>query len=672
MQDATMATTKRLRGFIRVYLRSSASIGLLLASLSLPMLAAEPERPLIPLFTAAEIPVKCDEGLAQARAMIAKMESNANADTFFDEWNRLQIAIQDTSNPIGFIANVDPQKAVRDAAEACTQKYSRLGVEILQDEKLLVRVREAKAATPAQVKLKKDLADAFEDSGVSLPPEKRARAKQIFDRLTTLRQEFSRNVRDNDIKVRFTPAETEGLPESYLKAQKRDADGNYVLGVDYPAYFPFMSNAKDEAARKRYYMAFQSRGGERNLVLLEEMYRLRRELAQLYGLPSFAQYGVRRKMAATPEAVSSFLGQVSKAVVQREKAELEELRAEKARLTKRPLDETRLHYWDVAYYQEGLRRLRFDIDQEALRKYFPTHAALDYTLLVAQKLYGVKFEEVKVPVWHPDVRYFDVRDAKTGEFISGFYLDLFPREGKFSHAAAWGVRGSSRVAGRTPVSALVTNFNRDGLNQTELRTLLHEFGHVLHGVLSRTEYVSQSGTTVKRDFVEAPSQMFEAWGRREQSLALFKHVCADCPQLSGDEIARLESARRFGQGYRYATQVSYARLDMALSEDPRPPLEVWSAIESEKPLGHVDGTLFPAAFDHLAGGYAMGYYGYLWSEVIGFDLLTAFSKDMLDPAVGARYRETILSQGSQQDESAMVAKFLGRPLSNEAFFAELK
>ncbi len=667
-----MGTTYIVPSFVRCRLRQSAFPALLVASLSLPTFAAESERPLIPLFTAAEIPVKCDEGLATARKMIAAIQSGTDGETFFDEWNRLQIAIQDTGNPIGFIANVDPDKAVREAAEACTQKYSRLGVEIFQDEKLLARAQGAKATTPVRRKLKKDLSDAFEDSGVSLPPEKRARAKQIFDRLTTLRQEFSRNVRDNDIKVRFTPAEMEGLPESYLKAQKRDADGNYVLGVDYPAYFPFMSNAKDEAARKRYYMAFQSRGGERNLVLLEEMYRLRRELAQLYGLTSFAQYGVRRKMAATPEAVSTFLEQVNKAVVRRERAELDELRAEKARLLKTPVEETRLYYWDVAYYQEGLRRLRFDIDQEALRRYFPTRAALDYTLLVAQKLYGVKFEEAKVPVWHPDVRYFDVRDAKTGEFISGFYLDLFPREGKFSHAAAWGVRGSSRVAGRTPVSVLVTNFNREGLNQSELRTLLHEFGHVLHGVLSRTEYVAQAGTSVKRDFVEAPSQMFEAWGRREQSLALFRQVCADCPQLSGDEIARLEAARRFGQGYRYATQVSYARLDMALSENPRPPLEVWTAIEAEKPLGHVDGTLFPAAFDHLAGGYAMGYYGYLWSEVIGFDLLTAFSKDMLDPAVGARYREAILSQGSQQDESAMIARFLGRPLSNEAFFAELK
>ena len=522
VRATTLDTGERLGRFIGVHLCSSVSVAFLAASLATASLAAESARPLIPLLTAEEIPVRCEEGLRTARSMIAAMEAKAGGEGFFDEWNRLQVAIQDTSNPVSFLGNVHPDKAVRDASEPCTQKYSQLRVEIFQDAKLLARARAASPANPVQAKLRKDLLDAFEDSGVALPPDKRARAKAIFDRLTALRQEFARNLRDNPAKVTFTPAEMEGLPEAYLKAQKRDAEGNYVLGVDYAAYFPFMSSAKDGAARERYFMAFNARGGERNLAILEEMYGLRRELASLYGLPTFADYGLRRKMAGKPATVQSFLGEVQQAVAAQEKSELEELRAEKARLAGTPLAETRLYQWDVAYYQEGLRRLRFSIDQEALRKYFPTRAAVDYALLVSQTLYGVKFEEVKVPVWHPDVRYFDVRDGATGEVISGFYLDLFPREGKFGHAAAFAVRGASRLAGRTPVSALVTNFNRDGLNQSELRTLLHEFGHVLHGVLSRTDYVSQAGTSVKGDFVEAPSQMFEEWTRNAQSLALFR------------------------------------------------------------------------------------------------------------------------------------------------------
>jgi thimet oligopeptidase len=238
------------------------------------------------------------------------------------------------------------------------------------------------------------------------------------------------------------------------------------------------------------------------------------------------------------------------------------------------------------------------VDQEALRKYFPTDKAIEYTFLVSQTLYGVKFVEQKVRVWHPDVRYFDVVDAKTGRFISGFYIDLFPREGKFNHAAAFPIRGVSR-------SRSARRYRRwwqpepRGLNHDELETLLHEFGHVLHGVLSQADYNQHAGTSVKGDFVEAPSQMFEEWARREQPLALFKKVCPDCPQLTKEQVTQLDAARRYGQGIRYARQWLYASFDMALATDPRPPLAVWKALEAATPLGHVEGTSFPSSFRHM-------------------------------------------------------------------------
>jgi len=362
---------------------------------------------------------------------------------------------------------------------------------------------------------------------------------------------------------------------------------------------------------------------------------------------------------------------VKSAVTELEKKDVEELRAEKARELATPLAQTKLERWDVSYYSEKVRRERFNIDQEALRKYFPTDKAVDYMMRVSQTLYGVKFREAKVPTWHEDVRYFDVLDAKTGRFVSGFYLDLFPREGKFNHAAAFPLRGVSRIAGRTPLSALVTNFNREGLDHDELETLMHEFGHVLHGVLSRADYNPHAGTSVKGDFVEAPSQMFEEWARREQPLALFKEVCAACPQLTHDDIARLEAARRYGQGLRYARQWLYASFDMALATDPRPPLAVWKALENATPLGYVEGTSFPSAFSHIANQYGAGYYGYMWSEVLALDMLSPFKANMLDPKVGARYRDTILAPGSQEEEMDLVRRFLGRAPSSDAFFAEI-
>jgi thimet oligopeptidase len=177
---------------------------------------------------------------------------------------------------------------------------------------------------------------------------------------------------------------------------------------------------------------------------------------------------------------------------------------------------------------------------------------------------------------------------------------------------------------------------------------------------------------VKRDFVEAPSQMFEEWARREQPLALFKQVCPGCPQLTSAEIERLESARKYGKGIQYARQWLYATFDMTLSSEPQPPLALWKSLEQATPLGHVEGTSFPSAFSHIAGsGYAAGYYGYMWSEVIALDMLTPFKKDMLDPKVGLRYRDNILAQGGQREEMQSVRGFLGRDPSNEAFFAEI-
>jgi thimet oligopeptidase len=633
--------------------------------------AAAPVRPVMPMYDAAGITEACEKGLAHQHAMIAAMDARSGAGRIFDEWNALSIDIEDTLNPIYLLGSVHPDKAVRDAAEPCLQKYTALQTEMFQDEKLYARVSTAPPMNPHQAKLKKDLLEGFEDSGVALPPAKRARAKEIFDRLEALRQEFDRAVRDDPRKVTFSPAEMAGMPEAYLKGKTKDDKGNYVLGLDYPSFFPFIQNAKDGEARKRYYIAKYTQGGPENIDRMYEVFKLRQELAGLYGLPSFAAYALRHKMVHDVETVDRFLASVKGAVTDLEKKEIEELRLEKSKDLGTPLADTRVQRWDLLYYQDKVRRERYSIDQEKLRKYFPSDKSVEYVFAVAQRLYGVKFVEAKVPVWNPDVRYYDVLDATSGKFISGFYIDLYPREGKYGHAAAFPLRGASTRTGRTPISALVANLDPNGLTQSELEVLMHEFGHVLHGVLSRAEYNPDAGTAVKNDFVEAPSQMFEEWARREQPLELFKQVCAECPHLTHDEIERLDAARRYGQGTRYARQWLYAAYDMSLSTDPQPPLEVWKKFESATPLGYVEGTLFPASFSHIVSNYGAGYYGYMWSEVLALDMLTPFKKNMLDPVVGRRYRDTILANGGQEEEMALVKRFLGRAPSSDAFFAEI-
>ena len=644
----------------------------LAAALSpLALAAPAPEATPMPMYDAAGVEKACTASLEQARKSMAAMEAKKGSAGLLAEWNRHFILVDDASNTISLYGMIHPDKDVRAAAEKCEQQFTSLGTELNQNEKIFARLKGYQPKGAAEAKLKRDLMNAFEDSGAALPPDKRARAKAIMDELEVERLAFERNVRDDPTKVVFTPAEMEGLPEAYLKARKRDDAGNYVLGLDQPSYSPFMQNAKSEAARERYYRARTQQGGLKNLEHMERLFKLRQELAALYGLPSYADYALRRKMAAKPANVAKFLDDVKAAVAPAQQKELADLRAAKAAESGTPLEATVLRTWDTAYYTEKLRRARYDVDQEKLRAYFPADKSLDYSLLLASRLYGLQFRESKVPTWHEDVRYFDIHDAKTGAYLANLYVDLFPRDGKRPGAFAGAVRTPSKLANRRATSVLVANFNRVGLNQRELETLLHELGHALNSSLSYVDYAPQGLSTIKWDFVEAPSQMFEEWARRKQSLALFKEVCPQCPQLTDEEIRKLDQARRFGEASGYAYQWLLASFDMEMSLRPRPPMEAWKALESATPLGHVEGTTFPTGFRHLASGYAAGYYGYMWSRVIARDLLTAFKDDLLDPRVGARYRETILGAGSQMEEAEMVRKFLGRDPSSAPFFAEI-
>jgi thimet oligopeptidase len=657
-----------------------STLGILLLAAPVAAFAAalipSPARLVLPVYNAAQMKTVCAAAIAKAQQRAGEIEalpvSKVNIANTIDAWNRMSADFEDAEGVIYRLGSVHPDKAARDASDECQLKITEFRTEMMQREPLYQRFLAIKPVAPHARKFKRDLIEAFEDTGVVLPVDKRARVKEIIQRLELLRQEFDRNVRDNKTRLSFAPEELAGMPQDYLDKAKRDDKGNFLLGFDYPDYLPFMANADDESARKRYYLAFQNRGGDRNLVLMDESMRLNLELAKLYGLPSYAHYIIRRRMAETPENVNAFLDGVTVAVRDAEKREVEELRTLKAATLGKPLANVAIGRWDVAYYQEKVRKSRYAIDQEALRKYFPTMPSVNWVLDVASRLYGVKFQEVKVPAWHEDVRYYDVRDAATGKFLSGIYLDLFPRDGKYKHAAAFPVRSVSTNLGRTPVSVLVTNFDRKGLTHSEVETMFHEFGHVLHGVLSRTEYDPQGGTSVMRDFVEAPSQMFEEWARRKESIALLGRSCKDCPTLDPELINRLDDARRYGAGVRYSRQHLYAAFDMQLSgPKPGPSLETWVRLEGATPLGYVSGTQFPGSFSHLLNGYGAGYYGYMWSEVLALDMLSAYDGNIMNPKVGHRFRDVILANGGQVPAQDLVRKFLGRAPNSKAFFAEI-
>jgi thimet oligopeptidase len=265
-----------------------------------------------------------------------------------------------------------------------------------------------------------------------------------------------------------------------------------------------------------------------------------------------------------------------------------------------------------------------------------------------------------------------VVDADTGSLLGTLFVDLYPRADKYKHAAVWSFRNASSLVDRRPAAALVVNFNRQGLTLDELETLLHEFGHALHALLSTTRHAAQGGTNVQLDFVEAPSQMLEDWAYDPRVIALMREVCPSCVPVPPALLAQAKAARDFGKGVRVSRQHLFARYDLALhGREVLEPMALWTRMEGETPLGTVAGTLFPAGFEHIASGYAAGYYGYLWSQVMADDLRTAFAADRLDARVGMRYRQTVLQNGGQVAPADLVQRFLGRPTDSRAFFEAL-
>jgi thimet oligopeptidase len=650
-------------------------LSLLLAASGLQAAAPQAPGPAFPQYASpAALKSACDSGLASAAAQLRQLERRRVDGGWLAAQDAFSARLEDLSNPITFIAQVHPDKALRDASEACELRWNDFLSSLAQNERLYRATRKLHAADETDRQLRQRLLDDFTDSGVGLPPAQRARAKALTDRSAELNQAFRRNIRDAGIRVAYTPEELRGVPEGVWKEAQRDGDGRVLLGVDYPSYFPVMQLADSAAARERMWLAKTNEGGEANLGLLDELARLRRENAALYGAGSWAGFVIRRRMAETPARVQAFLGEVKAVVQARERLEIDELRQAKATHLQQPLADTRLDRWDVEFYSERVRRERYAVDQEAFRAYFPPQQSLAFTLRLIERLLGVRYQRIEgAPAWHPEVQTYAVSDAASGRPLATLWVDLYPREGKYNHAAVWGLRSASTALKRPSQAALVVNFNRQGLTLRELETLLHELGHAVHNNLSAARHSQQAGTNVKLDFVEAPSQMLEDWVYDKRVLGLFAEVCPSCTPVPGALIDQAAVARRFGRAIAQSRQHLYATYDLALyGPEPRDPMALWAQMEGDTPLGHVRGTMFPAGFTHIAGGYSAGYYSYLWSKVVATDLRTAFAADKLDPAVGRRYRETVLARGSERPPQQLVHDFLGRDFNAKAFFDDLQ
>jgi thimet oligopeptidase len=616
----------------------------------------------------------CDTGLAQSRADLQRLEKRPADGGWLAAYDRFSARVEDRSSRIAFLSAVHPDAAIRQASEACELRWNDFFSTQGQSVHLYAAAKRAPARDDIDRELKRQLVESFDDAGVALPPTQRARAKALNDRIGELSQAFERNVRDAKVKVPATEAELAGVPEAVWKALPRDADGRVLLGLDYPTLDPVLQSADSAALRERMWRAKTDQGGAANLKLLAELTTLRKEYAALFGVESWDAFVIRRRMAQTPQRVAAFLDEVKAAVQAREMQELEVLRQAKLQHLQLTPEGARLSPWDAGYYGERVRQARFKVDQEAFRAHFPPQQSLEFCLRLLERLLGIRYQRIdSAKAWQKDVQAYAVFDASSNRRLATLWVDLYPREGKFNHAAVWGLRGASMDMNRLSEAALVVNFNRNGLTLDELETLLHELGHSVHNNLSATRYLSQAGSNVMRDFVEAPSQMLEDWVYDRQVLKLFAEVCPACKPVPDALLDQAIEARHFGKGMRQSRQHLYASYDLALyGPEQQDPLALWAKMEGAKPLGHVPGTMFPAGFAHIASGYSAGYYGYLWSLVVAEDLRTAFAANKLDPAVGQRYRQTVLANGSQRPPQQLVRDFLGRDFNAKAFFDDLK
>jgi thimet oligopeptidase len=528
----------------------------------------------------------------------------------------------------------------------------------------------------------------YRRAGMGLPAEKRARLAEIEEELNDLGIEFSRNIADDESVVLLEPEECAGVPQDHLDSLPRAA-GLYVVQLNDASVGPFFSRCEVESTRKKLSIGFSRRGGRKNVDVLEKLIALRAEKAHLLGYPTTAHFETEVKMSKTPDAVRAFYADLVPKL--REKALVDFAELQDAKRAHAGDPDAVLHAWDTSFYSDLLLRDKYAVDSEKVREYFPLTQVIDGVFGVTQDLFDLRFVDVTAEapergrlIWHADVRLFEVWDVATNEVLGEFYTDLHPRPGKYTHAAQFPLVGRKRWPDGTltkPLVALVCNFTKPTadkpalLAHREVETFFHEFGHCLHSILTEAEYLEFSGTSVARDFVEAPSQMLENWLWDADVLARFARHYETGEPLPREVLDGMIAAKNLGSGLGTEGQVFLGMLDLAYFSDEDGVVDT-TAVRQEvyaqtRLFEPTPGLYGQASFGHL-NGYHAGYYGYLWSLVYAQDMFSRFEEaGIMDRDVARAYRQKVLAQGGTADAIELVRDFLGREPNADAFLRHL-
>jgi peptidyl-dipeptidase Dcp len=578
----------------------------------------------------------------------------------------------------------DLQKVVKEASPLLTE----YGNDITLNPKLFARV---KAVYNERARLKLDPESAmllektykrFARNGANLDEPGKARLREISAELSRLSIEFSEhNLAETNAYTLVITDEKDlaGLPdfarEGAKAAAKKAGKEGYVFTLQQPSYVPFMTYADNRELRKKLFLAYNGRGFQNdandNRVLIAQIVKLRQERANLLGYKTHADFVLEESMAGSAQKVNSFLEDLvnhSRPAAERELTELT------AFAKKLGFPDDKLQRWDAAYYSEKLKKEKFAISDEQLKPYFKLENVIQGAFELANRLYGLTFREVKnIPVWNPEVKTYEVFDTD-GKFLAVFYGDYFPRPGK--RAGAWmnAIQDQKNQGGENvrPHVVNVCNFTRPTdtkpslLTMYEVRTLFHEFGHGLHGMLANGKYESLSGTAVYRDFVELPSQVMENFVQEPEVLALFARHYQTGEPLPTDYLAKIKASANFLAGLASLRQLNFGLIDMAWHGTP-PTGEPVDSLE-RRITGRVElypiqpGTAVSPAFQHIfAGGYSAGYYSYKWSEVLDADAFEAFKeKGLFNKQVADSFRTNVLSKGGSEKPDELYRRFRGR------------
>lgn len=635
--------------------------------------------------------VIADEEIKKAKKRLDEIASIPKGEVSLQTLKDFEEVLGSLGDHIGcyiFIKNVSTNKAQRDMADDI-EKDARKFVNEIWGRKDLYEVfveleSEMDSLEPEDKTLLDHSLKEFRHRGAALDDDERKEFLEVANNITVLQSEFERVLNEITTTIPFTAEELDGVPLQVYENLERDGD-KYLCPLDYPVYFPVVNYAKNPETRKKMMIISYQKGGKENSERLSDILTLRERQAKLLGHSNFAEYVISRKMAKTPQRVIDFMNDLRERLTplsEKETLKLKELKAKELNLSP---DDITIEIWDIFYYHEMLMKEKYAVDQNEIKEYFPVSLVIQGVLNVYQTVLNLEFIEAEKPnTWHDDVREFRVIDKTNDQTLGIFYLDLYPRDGKFKHYAVWGIL-DRRVKNGTaylPMCAMVSNYDKPTkdkpslLTHNDVESFFHEFGHLMHAICNQARYARFGLGGVLRDFIETPSMMFENWAWKEEVLSsLSGHYKNPKKKLPAELLKRMIDAKLLDIGTLQLRQVAYSLIDMIYhTEGAEDTSAVFRKIFSE-----ITGYNMPeevkmdAGFGHFANpGYTAGYYSYLWSKAYAEDIFTKFEKNgFMDTKTGTEYRQKILAPGGSLDPDEMVKSFLGREMNNDAFMKSL-